>query len=170
MTTNSAGYFFVINEVVYPVYTTPSYTDDLTIEESWSCLCDSLLNPAYGKVFNDLLDFIPRGAVTSEGEVVCSDLSTYLLTQVKDLFHLADEFVIQPGYPATTSPEPEQSLRLRHLYLPTNYLYTLPWHVLQVLSSSATNESKKVQAHMWTSRMGMVRKRLGAFASMPQLQ
>jgi hypothetical protein len=146
------------------------YTDDLTIEEAWSHLCDSLLNGAYSRSFNDLLTFIPRGTILEDGTTVCSDISSYTLRIVKDLFKLPDEFKIQDGNFAVGAPVPEQSERLRCLYMPTNYPYTLPWHVLQTLSTSSNNEGKKVMTHMWKSRMAPVRKRLGALESLPQLQ
>lgn len=166
----ASGYFFVINEAVYPIYTAPRYTDNLTIEESWFHLCNSLLNGAYGRTFNDLLEFIPRGTVHDDGTVECTNISDYTLRIVKDLFRLPESFPIKEGNKCQSSPSENQATKLRNLYLPINYLYTLPWHALQSLASAATPEGKEVLNHMWRSRGVLVRKRLGALKSLPQLQ
>lgn len=164
------GHFFVINEAVYPIYTAPMYTDDLTIEQSWECLCGSLLNDAYGKQFDDLMGFIPRGSVLADSTVRGMNLSSYVLKQVQDLFRLSESITILEGQEPQGIPTEDQRLRLRSLYIPSNYLYTLPWHTLQTLKVGTTKESKKVMVHTWMSRAALTRKRLGALASMPQLQ
>jgi hypothetical protein len=146
------------------------YTDDLTIEQAWECLCDSLLNDAYSKKFNDLMGFIPRGTVCDGGRVVCSGMSGYVMKVVTDLFSLPDMITIEEGHEGRSAPTEDQKVRLRSLYMPTSYLHTLPWHVQQMLAAGTTSESKKIKAHMWQSRGALARKRLGALSSLPQLQ
>jgi hypothetical protein len=146
------------------------YTDDLSIEDAWVYLCESLLNDTYGRNFNKVMTFIPRGTVSPNGDVLCTGMSNYVLRQVRDHFRLPDSFQVVEGHGNVACPTEEQKGLLRCLYLPTSYLHTLPWHVLQMMAANTTKEGKKASAHMWQSRGALTKKRLGALASLPQLQ
>lgn len=166
----ATGYFFVINEVVYPFYY-DEFLQECSIEEAWDLICTSWLNGLFKKKLQSLLPYLIRGEVKAEGIIVAGNNIDFHLDEIKFLFKFdksgVEAFLEQESrYRLSDAITPEALTLLRYVYQHVPYLDSLPWTVrLHLRDRTSQVESNSIFGGMvkfaQASRKGK-KTRLGA--------
>jgi hypothetical protein len=166
----ATGYFFVINEVVYPFYY-DDFVAECDMKEAWELLCTSWLNTLLKKKLQPLLPYLIRGEVKADGVIVVGNNVDFYLDEIKHLFKF-ERACIEPfleldeKYRLNDTITPEAFTLLKYVYQHVPYLDSLPWTVrLHLRNRTSPVESNSILGGMvkyaQASRKGK-RTRLGA--------
>lgn len=161
----ATGYFFIINEVVYPVYTSLEFT--CTMLEAWNLLCDSWLNDLYKKSINPVLPYILRGEVIEDSKLKVGHNLDYYLPELAQVFKVLEfsEVEFEKLYELEEIPLKHKSL-VKLVYKYVTYLDSLPWTIkLHLLKGTEETESNKILSNIVKqSQLILKAKRLGSQA------
>ena len=153
----SSGYFFIINEVVHPMYL-GIYDEGYSIETAWEVLCNSFLNLVYKTDMKSCLKHVIRGKV-EDNRVFTGNPAPYYDEQLKFCFKLPKiEIVPCDDYEVVTSLSEKDKPKVEKLYKNFDYFSSLPWTVRFELVKYNTVETKSVQARAFTERYSITKR------------
>jgi hypothetical protein len=165
---DSMGYFFIINEVVHPMYLGP-YDEPYSIEVAWEVLCSSFLNAIYKTDLKDCMKYVIRGKIEDQ-MIVTGNPAPYYLDQIKFCFKLRDpKTITNDEYAVVNSINEKDRAKVEKLYQNFDYFSSLPWTVKFELNKYNTMETKAIQARAFTERYSIA-KRLNRTKEIVQVQ
>lgn len=81
------GYYFIINDVVHPVFYDDYLKPNCKIKDAWNYLCKTWLNDLYSRDLTDLMPYVLRGKV-GDSSITIGLNSDFYIEEVKKTFRI----------------------------------------------------------------------------------
>lgn len=143
MKDHHVGYFFIVNDVVHPVFCDEEFQAK-TIKEAWEYVCKGWLNPLYGGNMSELLPYVIRGKVNETGITIGLN-SPFYIQEVKKTFRIEKEVKIKVDKNLALSTKiSKPTFKLLNMTLQQGipYFDHLPWSIRIKFRENGTKEHR----------------------------